>query len=50
MFGDSSPRIFVQDETKHFSREACWDRWVIVMKIIVCLFPFPTLEGYLCAS
>ena len=21
-------RIFVQDETKHFSKEACLDRWV----------------------
>ena len=30
-------RIFVQDETKHFSKEASWDRCVIVMKRIVCL-------------
>ena len=30
-------RIFVQDEAKHFSKEACWDRCVIVMKRIVCL-------------
>ena len=30
-------RIFVQDETKHFSKEVRWDRWVIVMKRIVCL-------------
>ena len=30
-------RIFVQDETKHFSKEACWDRWVIFMKRIVSL-------------
>ena len=29
--------IFVEDDTKHFSKEACWDRWVIVMKRIVCL-------------
>ena len=30
-------RIFVWDDTKHFSKEACWDRWVIVMERIVCL-------------
>ena len=30
-------QFFVQDETKHFSREGCWDRWNIVMKRIVCL-------------
>ena len=29
--------IFVEDDTKHFSKEACWDRWVIVIKRIVCL-------------
>ena len=45
-------RIFVQDETKHFSKEACWDRWVIVMKRIVCLahyFRFLLLR-YICVQ
>ena len=23
--------------SKHFSKEACWDRWVIVMERFVCL-------------
>ena len=30
-------RIFVQEETKYFSKEGCRDQWVIVMKRIVCL-------------
>ena len=30
-------QIFVWDETKHFSKEVCWDRWVTVMKRIICL-------------
>ena len=22
-------QIFVQDETKHFSKKLCWDRWIL---------------------
>ena len=45
-------RIFVQDETKHFSKEACWDRWVIVMKRIVCLAYYfhSLLLRYICVQ
>ena len=48
-------RIFVEDETKHFSKESVlgsvgYSNCYETNRIPCIVFPFPLLEGFLCKS